>query len=962
LPTYPFQHTPYWLEAPARDARAETQSAAKLALLGERLTLPTMATTVFQRDFNADHLPFLKDHLINHTVVASGACHIAMLLDAARRVSPDSACEIENIYFPAPLVLQEDETRTVQVVLEPDASQNWFARLLSFNQPIPSNESVESLIHAEASVNRIKQETLARMDYAAISARCLESVDVTRFFEGLSERHFALGESYRWIKAIRRAKGEAIGEISPPKSLGGLPAEQLHPGLIDACFTLLLASGALEAGRTWLPFSIERIRLTQPIPSGPLWARLALRETDATKQAIADVALCDATGNIVLQVLGLQARQADPAAFKSGLRTQATKLLHHVTWELDASPLTPSLLNESQTTWLIFAPNQTIGHEVSKSLKEQNQTCIVVLPGARPSISAPADAKAFEYVDPRDQQGLEKVIQQAAGKAKALKGILYLWGIDEKRLDDAASQQLSALTPLSLIQTLLKDNVSIDTHLWFFTQGAHALANDQHALRVEQTALWGLGLSTMLERPEFSCVCIDLDPQHSSELDTAKQVLRSVTSATQESRGAWRSGQRYVARLSKTAATSIDASPAAIQKDQTYLVTGATGGLGLATAQWLIDQGADHLLLLSRQPAKPEVQRRIDEWKDNGIKVAQHFVDTADLNALSEVLHLAQQQLPGIAGIVHCAGVLDDHLIEDLSVESFEKVFSGKARGAWNLHTLTQALALDFFVLFSSAASILGNRGQANYAAANAYLDGIAQMRHQFGLKATSINWGPWAEVGMAQSDVSITQHLKRQGFSPIAPELGLEALGLCMASSEPQLTVVECDWNQYLVSSEASSHFLGQLVRAEKPSNSRQTGSKSSAELLDEVKQASLDQQQQLVEQYVHRKIKQLFGLAPTVTLVPNQAFTDLGLDSLMAVQLADLIGKGLGQRLPVSLAFNYPNAAELVQYVWELVDKQLPNRAGEMQQDPSATAMSASVAQSAQSMLDDLDLLLKP
>jgi len=962
LPTYPFQHTPYWLEAPARDARTGTQSVAKLALLGERLTLPAMAAIVFQRDFNPDHLPFLKDHLIHHTVVASGACHIAMLLDAARRVSPDSPCEIENIYFPAPLVLQQDETRTVQVVLEPDASQNWFARLLSFKQPISSNESVDSLIHAEASINRIEQETLAKMDYAAISARCLESVDVTRFFDSLSERHFTLGESYRWIKAIRRAKGEAIGEISSPKSLGGLPAEQLHPGLIDACFTLLLASGALEAGRTWLPFSIERIRLTQSIPSGPLWARLSLRETGGSEQAIADVALCDALGNIVLQVLGLQARQANPADFKSGLRAQAAKLLHQMSWELDASPVTASVLSEAQSNWLIFAPHQTMGHEIAKALKEQNQTCLVVLPGARPAVSAHAEKNMFEFVEPSDQLGLEKVIQQSAGKAKALKGVLYLWGLDEKSLDEAASQQLSALTPLRLLQSLLKDNVTIDTHLWLFTQGAYALAHDKHALRVEQTPLWGLGLSTMLECPELSCVCIDLDPQQSSALDTAKQVLRSVTSETQVSRSAWRSGKRYVARLSKTTSISLGTSPAAIKKGQTYLLTGATGGLGLATAQWLIDQGADHLLLLSRQPAKPEAQHRIDEWKAKGINVAQHFVDISDHSALTQVMQIAEQQLPGITGIVHCAGVLDDHLIEDLSVDSFEKVFSGKARGAWNLHTLTQALPLDFFVLFSSAAAILGNRGQANYAAANAYLDGIAQRRHQLGLKATSINWGPWAEVGMAQSDVAITQHLKRQGFAPIAPELGLEALGLCMASTEPQRAVVECDWDQYLVSNEASSRFLSQLARAEFASDSGQTGSKSTAELLDEVKQASFDQQQKLVEQYVHRKIKQLFGLAPTVTLSPHQAFTDLGLDSLMAVQLADLIGKGLGQRLPVSLAFNYPNAAELVQYVWELVDKQLPNRVAEIEQDPSATATLASVAQSAQSMLDDLDLLLKP
>ena len=963
LPTYPFQHTNYWLEAPSRSARNSAQSSTTLSLLGERLTLPTLSATVFQRDFSTDVLPFLKDHLINHTVVASGACHIAMLLDAARVVSKDAPFALENIYFPSPLILQEQEIRKVQVALEPDATHNWFARLLSFNEPTVSNSSVESSIHAEATVSRLANDSFERMDYAAVSARCVESVNVEQFFEALSERHFALGESYRWIKSIRRGKNEAIGEISQPASLGGLPSEQLHPGLIDACFTLLLASGALEAGRTWLPFSIERIRLIQQMPSGPLWARLGLREAGSTEQAIADVALCDATGNVVLQVQGLQARQADPAAFKSGLRAQSVKLLHQITWEADTSLLAARQSDDSDSPWLIFAHSQEAGQEIASALTQQQQSYVIALPGSDSS----SDSSNFVTIDPNDLAGLTALIRKHAGINNTLKGIVYLWGLNEAEPNhdlthgSARDQQFSVLSPLLLIQSLIKENVAIESNVWLFSQGAQILPNDLHHVRFEQAPLWGIGLSTMLERPEFSCMCVDLDPLLHSVNETAQQIIETMTLVSLESRSAWRGGQRYTARLSKTSTQAIPSSQP-IHPDKTYLLTGATGGLGMAASQWLMDQGAKSLLLLSRHSAKPEVQSQIDDWNAQGMTVVHQCVDISDAEALCHVMDAARKDLPEIAGIIHCAGVLDDHLIEALSPKSVDKVFSGKVQGAWNLHALTQTLALDFFVLFSSAASVLGNRGQANYAAANAYLDGLAQRRHQLGLTATSINWGPWAQVGMAQSDAAVTQHLKRQGFVALAPDLGLEALGVCLSLSSPQHTIVECDWNQYIQSNETSARFLDKLVDSGDTNISTLTRSKSAAELLDEVKKASPSQQQAVVEQYVHRKIRQLFGLAPTVSLVPTQALTDLGLDSLMAVQLADLVGKGLGQRLPVSLAFNYPTPAELVGHIWAIVEKQLPTRDGEQQNSKKETVSSTSVAQTAQSMLDDLDLLLKP
>ncbi len=233
----------------------------------------------------------------------------------------------------------------------------------------------------------------------------------------------------------------------------------------------------------------------------------------------------------------------------------------------------------------------------------------------------------------------------------------------------------------------------------------------------------------------------------------------------------------------------------AVRGSATYLITGGLGALGLTAARWLVEQGARHLLLIGRKGPQPGAAAELDELAQMGVSVRVVQADVAELGELAAALEQIDEGTP-LKGVIHCAGVLDDGALLQQSSERFAKVLAPKAQGAWNLHQLTQDMALDFFVLFSSASSVLGNRGQANYAAANACLDALAQHRHARGLPALSINWGAWAEAGMAAGLArSRRAQMAVQGVRMITPAEGTAALARLLGQSAPQVGVFALDW-----------------------------------------------------------------------------------------------------------------------------------------------------------------------
>jgi len=957
LPTYPFQHTPYWIERPASQVTSPQKQTQ--TLLGQRLQIPTLSNTIFQNDFNPVALPFLNDHLIHGEVVVSGACHVTMLLDAAQLLFKEKAFSLHNIHFPEPLVIEKDQTRTVQVVIDKNAQGHREAQLISFDSAL-SNDSILTSQHAQADIVESTIAVSQVLALAPLRAGLTQTVNIEEFLQELAGRQIELGASYRWVKSIQRNAREALGVITEPASRSGLAMQQRHPGMLDAGFTLLLAMGMHQKGTTWLPFAIEAVRVLKQANEVPAYAYLVLRDGSNNEHATADVKLCDAAGNVLIELIGLQARQADLSALNRSAQRKISALMHEIVWE----PIAPSAsvinINEFslEEPWLILTDRLGIGHLLTQRLEQVGQSCIVVQASGD---NFAQTSTATRTIDPFSAEAFSDFIQTLGPNPK-LAGIINLWPLDVSTngvTNTVQTQLTCGATVLHLIQACIKHNVNIRHRVCLVTERAQALIGDTLPLSIAQSTLWGIGMTAALEHPELKVTCVDLSSSQ-PEL-AAKHLWHSMHLKQNEWRLAYRSEQAFVARINRIReATTPEQQPLVFSEHVTYVVTGATGGLGLATATWLVEHGARHLLLLSRQPLATQAQQAINVLTEQGATITHQCVDIADRHALKAALLSTQGEGARKLGIIHCAGVLDDHLLIDLQWSNFDNAYSAKVFGTLNLDELTRQLEVDCFVMFSSAASLLGNRGQANYAAANSFMDAIAQQRKLDGLPALSINWGPWASVGMAQSNSTISRQLSAQGFSALSTQLALQALGSCLLGTRTQVGVIDCQWDQYLQSAEQLQSFLSQVATVAISTQEQQRQSVQSA-IVEQLAQASKTERLGLLTAIVHTQIRKILGLSDSMAVPEDQALTDQGFDSLMAVQLTNAIGRMLGQRLPVSLVFNYPSPKALSLYLLDLLNSQLATPEQTAATDVGAKPSQTSSSDRARSLLDDLDNLLE-
>jgi NADPH:quinone reductase-like Zn-dependent oxidoreductase/acyl carrier protein len=348
------------------------------------------------------------------------------------------------------------------------------------------------------------------------------------------------------------------------------------------------------------------------------------------------------------------------------------------------------------------------------------------------------------------------------------------------------------------------------------------------------------------------------------------------------------------------------------QRDRTYLITGGLGALGLRTASGLAQLGAGHLVLTSRRPPDPAAQAAIDEIAEQfQCQVHVRVADVGEETQVRDLLAGIRRDLPPLAGVAHLAGVLDDGLLPQQSWQRFRTVLAPKALGAWHLHRLTRGDALDFFLLYSSGSSVLGSPGQANYAAANALLDGLAAYRQAQGLPATSINWGPWADAGMAAGEAA-RANLGKQGLVPLKPAAALAALGDIVSHGTAQATVIKAHWPRMAklfgtLRPPILEHVLPKAAAAGGGGNA----------LLKQLHDVPAGQRGAFVTEHLQRELQQILGLAQPPP--PESRFLELGMDSLMAVELRNRLLGQFGRAFTISstVVFDYPTIRALAEYL---------------------------------------------
>lgn len=605
----------------------------------------------------------------------------------------------------------------------------------------------------------------------------------------------------------------------------------------------------------------------------------------------------------------------------------------------------------SPGTWLIFADATGVAPALTGHLRAAGHRCVTVLSG--PRYACDNDTVA---VNPESREDFDRLLSELPA-GSPLQGIVHLWAVDEHAENPSAddldrAQSRGCGSVLYLVQALAVRQEA-PPQLWLVTRGAQAVDSVSSPTLVAQAPLWGLGRVVGTEYPHLRCTRVDLDPE-GVEPATGDLALE-LRSVDREEDVAFRRGVRFVARLRRREEQSSNGG-GQVTPEGTYLVTGGCGGLGLHVAEWLVREGALRVVLTGRSEPSAEALQVIARLRDTGADVNVQRGDVSSETDLRRILSSAPVEGRPLRGVVHAAGMLDDATLAEQTLARFRTVMASKVRGSWLLHQLTAADDLDFFVLFSSAAAVLGSPGQGNYAAANAFLDALAHHRRALGRAALSVNWGPWAESGMAaRLGDRERQRLSAHGVESIEAAKGIALMEQLLREHAVQVAVMPFDWSKLLPSDEGMPPSLLRDVVAKtiRPGvHSTVPPDRISGGLAQRLELTPMSEWSDVMTASVRQHVAKVLALPSDSAIPEHTPLTGIGLDSLMALELRNALAAAVGRALPASLVYDCPTIDALSSHLLAMLAPAQTLAAAA----PSAPTIDASVNNNGTTSIDGL------
>ncbi|MEW1640332.1 SDR family NAD(P)-dependent oxidoreductase, partial [Streptomyces sp. NPDC093801] len=894
LPTYPFQRTRYWLAAaPAPgDVSAAGLAEADHPLLGAAVPLADGEGLVLTGRLSLATHPWLTDHVVLGAVLVPGTAFVDLALHAAG--AEGVGCDrLDELTLGAPLVLPEDGAVQVQVrVAAPDADGRRALEVHARPQGAPAEEPWTSHAVGTLSAAAPTGDGTGLAAWPPPRAVPVAAGSLDSLYERMAGLGLDYGPLFRGVRAAWSRDGELFAELELPEGTD-VAGFGLHPALLDAALhAVALGDGLLGTESGTDPDGAGTDRARVPFS----WTGVRLSAAPAGGPAALRVRLAPAGPDAVSLL----------AADTTG-RTVAS---------VDA---------------LVLRPISAEQLAAARAGRFQDALFRVEWTGAPPAPPlAPADGHVVVRLDAE---------------------------LADRPADASAAVRYAAARALALVQerlTAAEAGEADPRRLVLVTRNAvRAGGGDAAGPDPAQAAVWGLVRSVQSEHPErFVLVDVEADAAEGPALDAAL----AAALATGEPQCAVREGRALVPRLARTAAAAATADASALGLDPagTVLVTGATGALGRLVARHLVAaHGARHLLLTSRRG--PDAEGAADlaaELGALGAEVTLAACDAADRTALAALLDGIPAAHP-LTAVVHAAGVLDDAPVGSLTAERLDRVLGPKTDAAFHLHELTRDRDLAAFVLFSSLAGTLGTAGQANYAAANACLDALAQSRRAAGLPAVSLAWGPWAGTEGPQgmlggAGAAAVARMARAGVSPLSPDEGLAlfdaATAAAAASADatdgtgPEAVLLPVRLNLPALGRNAGTRPVPALLRGlvRTPARPAADPAAGTRALAAQLAGASDEKRRRILLGLVRDQVAAVLGHTSAEAVGASQAFRDLGFDSLTAVELRNHLGTATGLRLPASLLFDHPTPAALADHLAGA----LPTGAGADGEAPSLLA----------------------
>ncbi|WTY48632.1 SDR family NAD(P)-dependent oxidoreductase [Micromonospora sp. NBC_01412] len=888
LPTYAFEHQRFWVDPPvhrAQDVASAGLQDAGHPLLSATLTFPDSERMVFTGRLSVRTHPWLGEHRVMDNILLPGTAFVELATYAGEQ----SGCpKVEELTLLAPLVLPELGSLQVQLsVGDRDDDGRRGVQLYSRPYRDGSDEILADVAwtcHATGLLAPQSADAPA-FDLGVWPPPGATRVESDDFYAGIEATVFGYGPAFRGLRAAWTRGDEVFAEVE-------LPADHhaeagrfgVHPALLDGALQAMSIGGFLgrmgdgaDATAPRLPFAWTGVSL---LAAGA--TALRVRVAAAGEVGVA-FQVADATGAPVLHVDSLIMRRVSGDSLGAA-RSGRHESLFQVDWPVLPVPTGPV---PAATRWVVLG-----GDDLALSAACESA-------GTR--VRADVDLDSLGDLLAGGEPAPEAVIVPVGGPAD-----------DDAGPALAARARATTHRTLAVLRTWLADDRFAGSRLVLVTRDAVA-AGEQPAVNLRQAPVWGLLRTAQLEHPgRLQLVDLDDDP------DSAGVLAAAIASA--EPQLAVRAGQVRTPRLGRVPA-GTEPLPGGIDPDGTVLITGGTGVLGRILARHLATtHGVRHLLLAGRRGAAAEgIADLVAELADHGTEVTVAACDAADPDALAALLAGVPAAHP-LTAVVHAAGVLDDGVLESMTPDRVDAVAVPKIDAAWHLHRLTEGLGLAAFVLFSSAAATLGSAGQSNYAAANAFLDALAAHRRARGLAGISLAWGLWAQASgmtghLAAADV---RRITEQGAAGLATAQALDLFDAAWRLDAAAVVPMRLDVGTLRGQAEsgALAPMLRALVRVPLRRSVDATGARAGGVSLGQ-RLAGLAGPERLkvVLDVVRANIAAVLGHAGADSVDPGRLFTDLGFDSLTAVDLRNRLNALSGLRLPATLVFDYPTPTALAE-----------------------------------------------
>jgi acyl transferase domain-containing protein/NADPH:quinone reductase-like Zn-dependent oxidoreductase/acyl carrier protein len=831
--------------------------------------------TVFEAPIKSDVFSVVSEHVVFGEIVTPGVVYVESAMEATRaNIGNEAYLKDVNMVWPLVIPKNADEPNGPTVYLR-------YVQMGSDKFEIQSRrEGVDPMTHCEGRIGRSAGEA-AVMPLEDLRAQCTESVDPADVYGAIHKGGLWLGPKFRVCKTMVRSGFRGEGDVlchlehSPDIVNNGY---FMHPAMLDGTIhvlgaTLLGWDAPLKVFAGVAKMSVKQKRDFSRDSS--YWCHLHLTEFGEQAQVFTSTVGSE-SGDVLFVGDDVVFRKVTPDQIQKAMQSQAAEddqKLFTTEWAQSKMKMSES---GSTGDWLFVSDSE----EMLKSLEKSTfKSC--------------TSSRLTELVNESGEaylSGFTKVIStvglnsKASGNASAV---------------DVLDHALQLMQAVSRI----KDSVP---ELWFITCAAvQRQAGDLKSADLPLHAgLWGLARGCRAELSDLKICCLDLEKQTSGASAVIEQVTRALEcqGGTFEPEIAIREGSLYVPRLEDSTATISAVDPVTFDSNASYVISGGTGSLGSVFAQWMAGKGAKHFALLSRSGKPPSDKISLAAFNSVTSMATIKRCNIGSADDVKRMMGELATSLPPVKGIMHAAGALDDHLINDLNRSHLEVVLAPKVAGTVNLHNASADLSLDVFAMFSSLAAMVGNAGQANYCAGNFFLDSFTGYRRDNDRPAVSVQWGPWGGVGMA-----VEKGTSEKTFPKLELQSGLQAMETILSASASLnsgvVGVARIIWKSYLGQLPAVPPYMDNFKQF-RASDKKKAGAGGAA------------LSKEFVVTGIENVLKEVLGDDSLEDF--SMPLMDMGLDSLAAVEFRNRVQSSFdGVRLSSTVMFDYPTVAYLTEFI---------------------------------------------